>query len=411
MSFRGFGSSSLGGTGDDGSGERACESPVDQYGEELRATISDIISDSQDTEVQEILPKFFHIIQDDQRPSTEEVINKAAQLVELSGGNISPHEAILRIARAAFDYPAAADAYLAESGDGSLSISSLQSGSEIDEDPKVEAPGEGNHLVSGETEEGLESSSTENNIIDVFRQNLAANPGIDRSVAKRGHPDQSKLTITMRQPDGRPDKVHVYRRAVDFRKPVRSLNRWRSQIFRRHFGGSRPYRQRFHELEKEWLFQEHVDFEHQRLAQGKLIDYSAMRWGEITERFNRRFEGQYLPNVRNPRPSRTRLALRSGRSRVKKITDYTGLPFTMQSRRGGLNSELMKPVNKLESEEEHKSSDEGDDEDSDEGEEDSRGTRRGDSPPGKDPWRKDEDEEEQGGGGLSRPICTSEIGV
>lgn len=136
-----------------------------------------------------------------------------------------------------------------------------------------------------------------------------------------------------------------------------------------------------------------------------------MRWGEITERFNRRFEGQYLPSVKTPRPSRTRLALRSGRSRVKKITDYTGLPFTMQSRWGGLNSEPMKPVNKLDSEEEHISSDEGDDEDNEEGEEDPRGTRRGDSPPGKDPWRKDEDEEDQGGGGLSGPIRISEIGV
>ena len=59
-----------------------------------------------------------------------------------------------------------------------------------------------------------------------------ANEGIDRSVAKRGHPDMSKCTITIKGLDGKPDKVYKYNGKVDFAQPVKALNRWRSQIFR-----------------------------------------------------------------------------------------------------------------------------------------------------------------------------------
>lgn len=58
------------------------------------------------------------------------------------------------------------------------------------------------------------------------------NRGIDRAVAKRGQPDASKCTITIKRLDGKPSRVYNYSGKVDFNQPVRALNRWRSQIFR-----------------------------------------------------------------------------------------------------------------------------------------------------------------------------------
>ncbi|MCJ1466668.1 hypothetical protein MMC07_005288 [Pseudocyphellaria aurata] len=55
-------------------------------------------------------------------------------------------------------------------------------------------------------------------------------PAINKS-AKRGHPDKSKLTITIRQPGGRPYKVSRSRGEVDFRKSIRELNRRQFQVF------------------------------------------------------------------------------------------------------------------------------------------------------------------------------------
>lgn len=188
------------------------------------------------------------------------------------------------------------------------------------------------------------------------------------------------------------------------------MNKVTNHPYRRHFGGSRPFRQHFHELEKDWLLQEHIDFEQKQLALGKPVEYSAMRWGEIAERFNRRFEGQHLPGVKAPRPSRTKVALRTERSRVKKIADYTGLPFRTQ-RRGGSKRGPKKPA-KAKPDEKMGSSEGGEDNTEDDREEEGRGprgTRRGDPPPGKKPWRKDEDDEDRGGGGLSQPIPTTEI--
>lgn len=79
------------------------------------------------------------------------------------------------------------------------------------------------------------------------------------------------------------------------------------------------------EEEKDFLLNEHINFEIQRQEAGQVIDYSAMKWGEITERFNRTFEGKILPGSDTPRPARTKVALRTERSRVKKITDHTGI--------------------------------------------------------------------------------------
>lgn len=130
-----------------------------------------------------------------------------------------------------------------------------------------------------------------------------------------------------------------------------------------------------------------------------------MKWGEITERFNHRFEGQYLPGAKTPRPSRTKVALRTERSRVRKITDHTGLPFRVQPARGPSKRAAKKSAKKGSSGGEE---DEEEEEDKGRG---PRGTRRGDPPPGKKPWRKDRDDEGRGGGGLSQPIRSSEIGV
>ncbi|MCJ1263823.1 hypothetical protein MMC22_003693 [Lobaria immixta] len=172
------------------------------------------------------------------------VINQVVQLVNLAGGNISPREAILRMAQARFNYQAAVGDYLERLEDGSSSSLSLSNRSERDGDPgKVERWGEKDRRVSDDTDKESEFSLAD-------------------------HPDQSKLTITICRPDKRPNKVHRYHGKVDFRQTdrIRALNRWRSQIFRQNIGGSWPFRQNFHELEKDWLLQEHINFEQKQLA-------------------------------------------------------------------------------------------------------------------------------------------------
>ncbi|MCJ1466145.1 hypothetical protein MMC07_004764 [Pseudocyphellaria aurata] len=411
MSFPGSRGSRSWGAGRGGS-PRARRSPDDRPGEELQETIRGLISDDQDADVQEALAQAYHTIQDDQRPSTGLVIDQIAQLVDLGAGNISPREAILRMAGSRFDYQAAVTTYLDEPMEGGSPILSSPSGKERErESAEVEGlEEEDGHVSDHDMEEESESSTAEeSSTAAVLRRTRMANRGIDRTVAKRGEEDLSKLTITIRGLDGRPDKVHRYRKPVDFSKPVKALNRWRAQVFRRNLGGSRPFRQHFHEQEKDWLLHEHIDFERNRLAQGKSVDYSAMRWDEIVQRFNRRFEGQYLPGVRTPRPSRTKAALRAERSRVKKITDYTGIPFNGQvrgvSKRGG-----KRPAEEVESEDESGEEEKEGEEDEDE-KQDPRGTRRGDLPPGKKPWRKEGDDEDGSGGGLSQPILVSEVGI
>lgn len=71
-------------------------SPVDQLGEELQATIRDLISDSQDTEVQEALRQSIRAFQDDQRPSTGVVVNQVDQLLTWSAAIPRPQKPTIR---------------------------------------------------------------------------------------------------------------------------------------------------------------------------------------------------------------------------------------------------------------------------------------------------------------------------
>lgn len=110
--------------------------------------------------MQEALRQSYHALQDDQRPSTSVIVNRVAQLVELAGGNISPREAILRMARARFDYQVAVGEYLAEPEDASSSSLSSPNGSERDGDPeRSQGRGERDGRVNEDTEEEAESSS------------------------------------------------------------------------------------------------------------------------------------------------------------------------------------------------------------------------------------------------------------
>lgn len=134
--------------------------PIDQPEEELRASIRDIISNGHDAEIQGALRQTYHALQDDRRPSPGVVINQAAQLVNLSGGSISPREAILRMARARYDYSSAARAYLEELEDGGSSSLSSPRGSERDGGPDgVKGKGEEYRRVSDDTKKEQESSS------------------------------------------------------------------------------------------------------------------------------------------------------------------------------------------------------------------------------------------------------------
>lgn len=135
-------------------------SPDDRPGEELQETIRGLVGDDQDAEVQEALAQAYHAIQDDQRPSTGLVIDQAAQLVDLGVGNISPREAILRMAGAGFDYQVAVTTYLDESVEGDSPLLSSPSGKDRErESAKVEGPEEGDaHVSDHDMEEESESS-------------------------------------------------------------------------------------------------------------------------------------------------------------------------------------------------------------------------------------------------------------
>lgn len=157
-----------------------------------------------------------------------------------------------------------------------------------------------------------------------------------------------------------------------------------TEIPSRHLGGSRPYRTHFLEIEKDFLLDEHIRFENQRRQAGLVIDYSAMRWGEIAERFNQTFAGKTVPGSSTPRPARTKVALRTERSRVKRITDHTGIAPKDQKTVQTQPSSNAKVIEDK-SEEDKESEKDG-----------PSGTRQGDPPPGQPP-RKDDDNPPGGG--------------
>lgn len=112
-----------------------------------------------------------------------------------------------------------------------------------------------------------------------------------------------------------------------------------------------------------------------------------MRWGEIVTRFNHQFAGKVMPGESKPRPARTKVALRTERARIPKITRHTGIPEKLQR-----NPEASKSAKRVEEEDEE-------DEEEDEADYGPISTRRGDPPPGKPPRRDDDDDSGAGLGG------------
>ncbi len=95
-----------------------------------------------------------------------------------------------------------------------------------------------------------------------------------------------------------------------------------------------------------------------------------MNWDRVTRDFNARFEGQILPGNTDVRPYRTRDSLRTERSRIKEITDHTGITPRDQK---------QVPEESSEDEEEPQPR--------------PKYPRRGDPAPGKPPmWKPDDDD-------------------
>lgn len=135
------------------------QSSADRHGEEFRVTIRNLLDDGQDAEIQEALLKCYQAVQDDQGPSIGVIVNQAAQLVDLTGGNILPRDAILRMLEAKLDYQVAAGAYMEQPGDGSSTSLSSPSRSERDGDAnRVEGQEEVDRCINEDTKEELESS-------------------------------------------------------------------------------------------------------------------------------------------------------------------------------------------------------------------------------------------------------------
>ena len=174
---------------------------------------------------------------------------------------------------------------------------------------------------------------------------------LDRSPAVKGQVRPDKLIIEFGQPD---DKMYrrwcfpQHNKGENFdwqnMEHIRSLNKWRNQIFRyvgrllqmraiqkltttrrRTFGSSKPGPVPFHKEEVDWLTELFVLHQKTALEQGMEPDYHTMNWNIIAKSFNDHFEGKMLPNCDGPRPHRTKTSIQTQKYRIEAICKLTGV--------------------------------------------------------------------------------------
>ena len=174
---------------------------------------------------------------------------------------------------------------------------------------------------------------------------------LDRSPAVKGQVMPDKLTIVFGQPD---DKMYrrwcfpQHNKGEDFdwqnMEHIRSLNKWRNQIFRyvgqllkpraiqklivtrrRTFGSSKPGPVSFHKEELDWLTERFVLHQKAALERGTEPNYHTMNWNSIAKSFNDRFEGKMLPDCDEPRPHRTKISIQTQKYRIEAVCKLTGV--------------------------------------------------------------------------------------
>ena len=184
---------------------------------------------------------------------------------------------------------------------------------------------------------------------------IAAFPAsLDRIPAVKGEVRPDKFTIVLGPPDHKTYRKwsfpqHNKGKSFDWQnmEHIRSLNKWRSQIFRyvaralrlramiqeltvtrrRMLGSSKGGPVPFHKDELEWLTELYVLHQQTALHQGLEPNYHTIKWNSITKAFNERFEGQMLSDCEDPRPHRTKSSIQTQRYRIVAISKLTGIPL------------------------------------------------------------------------------------
>ena len=177
---------------------------------------------------------------------------------------------------------------------------------------------------------------------------------LNRSPAVKGQVRPDKFTIVLEQPDHKTYKKwcfpqHNKGENFDWQnmEHIRSLNKWRTQIFRyvgralemramiqeltvirrRTLGSSKPGPVPFHKEELDWVTERFVLHKKAALKHGVEPAYHTMNWDNIAKSFNERFEGEMLPDCETPRPHRTKSSIQTQRYRIEAISELTGVPM------------------------------------------------------------------------------------
>ena len=181
----------------------------------------------------------------------------------------------------------------------------------------------------------------------------ALNADMDRSPAILGEIMPEKMKIQYQLPRTKEIKRLYFRqydhgRSLDWQnyEHVRTLNRWRAQVFRyvgralntwamvpkltiprsRMLGSTRNMGCKFHEEENQWLIERYLQHQETALKHGEEPDYHTMNWVTITKAFNHHFEGRILPGCDEPRSYRTKGSITTQRYRIEAISQMTGVP-------------------------------------------------------------------------------------
>ncbi|MCJ1256236.1 hypothetical protein MMC24_004057 [Lignoscripta atroalba] len=291
----------------------------EQRFDRLRKNAREAVTNNEDQQLQAVLRQSFAEMPPGSRPSLDSVVSLVSRFLDLANQRLEARDAAMYLAHAHWDYPVAVARYMGERFD--------------DDEALVSEPEDGSeeevHVENEDEEEEEEEEEAVDDDADAQEALRLLNRAIDRAPAVRHRRDDSKLEIRIKNGKGKRDTVYRFHDQhpdpVDWAQPMRVLNRWRAQIFRRTLGNARPARVKFHELEKRFLVDMHLRFEQKMRAAGKLVNWSSMRWSDVASEFNQRFAGQILPGDNRPRPTRTAVALRTERARIKEITDMTGI--------------------------------------------------------------------------------------
>ena len=152
------------------------------------------------------------------------------------------------------------------------------------------------------------------------------NRNADREPALTGVPHTGKFTITLNQPTG-PTRSFTYHGRQNFNwnspEEVRTLNKWRAQVFLRQLGPKQEARIKYQPVELVWLEHYIRNLEHQVTTAGQGFNLGLVNFQYLAHAFNQRFQGTLVPGSNIARPHRTIPSLRSELGRIPEVVRMT----------------------------------------------------------------------------------------